>query len=38
MVQDARNSIATTLHYQAALGLRDSSALKAIVMQSLRHK
>ena len=37
LVEGARNSIATTLLYHARLGLRDPNALKALVMQSLRH-
>ena len=37
LVEDARNSIAKTLLYHARLGLRDPNALKALVMQGLRH-
>ena len=37
LVEDARNSIAKTLLYHAGLGMRDPNALKALVMQSLRH-
>ena len=37
LVEQARNSIATTLLYHARLGLRDPTALKALLMQSLRH-
>jgi hypothetical protein len=36
-VEEARATIAKTLLYHAGLGLRDPQALKALVMQSLRH-
>ena len=38
LVEHARNSIAKTLLYHAATWLRDPHALKALVMQSLRHR
>jgi hypothetical protein len=36
-VEEGRNIIAKCLLYHAGLGLRDSHALKALVMQLLRH-